>query len=166
MIGELRADQTVEADALLGRLQGQRSVHVGRDPDHELSAERSAGDWGGRGFPIVLHIDDGVLDDFAYPLKGIVGAFSQPAETRKLDTTSRVFLVILRPADSLVHLAENVNVQSRQGARTLRKWGRQAGRAVDLGWVDLRQDAAVQVPVVGVWAKGRWEPWCLAEKRK
>ena len=56
---------------------------------------------GGRGFPIVLHIDDGVLDDFSYPLKGFVGAFSQPAETRKLDTKSHVFLVILRPADSV-----------------------------------------------------------------
>jgi len=66
----------------------------------------------------------------------------------------------------LVHLAENVNVQSRQGARTLRKWGLQAGRAVDLGWVDLRQDAAVQVRVVGVWAKGHREPWWLAGKRK
>jgi hypothetical protein len=58
--------------------------------------------------------------------------------------TSFIKLLLQQPGQTfLVRLAENVNVQSRQGARTLRKWGLQAGRAVDLGRVDLRQDATV-----------------------
>lgn len=65
----------------------------------------------------------------------------------------------------LVRLAENVKVQTRRSAKTLQKWGLQAGRAVDLGWVDLRQDAAVRVRVVGIWAKGHREPWWLATNR-
>jgi len=65
----------------------------------------------------------------------------------------------------LVRLAENVKVQSRRGARTLRRWGLQPVRAVDLGWVDLRQDAAVQIRVVGIWAKGHRELWWLATNR-
>ncbi len=65
----------------------------------------------------------------------------------------------------LVRLAENVKVQHRRGAKTLRKWGLQPGRALDLGWVDLRQDADVQIRVVGIWAKGHREPWWLATNR-
>jgi hypothetical protein len=38
------------------------------------------------------------------------------------------------------------------GARRLRAWPRQPGPAVALGMVSLRQDRAVQVRVVGVWA--------------
>jgi len=62
----------------------------------------------------------------------------------------------------LVRLQENVKVHTKRGAKTLRKHGLQAGRAVDLGWVDLRQDAAVRVRVVGIWAKGCRESWWLA----
>jgi len=62
----------------------------------------------------------------------------------------------------LVRLQEKVEVHSQRGSKTLPKYGLQAGRAVDLGWVDLRQDAAVRVRVVGIWAKGLREPWWLA----
>jgi hypothetical protein len=62
----------------------------------------------------------------------------------------------------LVRLAEKVKVQTKRGGQTLRNWGLQPGRAVDLGWVDVRQDAAVRVRVVGIWAKGHREPWWLA----
>jgi hypothetical protein len=33
---------------------------------------------------------------------------------------------------------------------------------VDLGLVQLREDAAVQVRVVGIWARGQREPWWIA----
>ena len=36
------------------------------------------------------------------------------------------------------------------------------GNALDLGQVLLRQDGAVRVRVVGIWAKGAREPWWLA----
>ncbi len=48
------------------------------------------------------------------------------------------------------------------GGRLLRRWPLNPGQAVDLGWVFLRQDQAVQVRVIGVWALGQEEPWWLA----
>jgi hypothetical protein len=36
------------------------------------------------------------------------------------------------------------------------------GQKVDLGLVELRQDGAVQVRVIGVWARGQKEPWWIA----
>lgn len=48
------------------------------------------------------------------------------------------------------------------GGRLLRAWHLAPGQAVDLGWVFLRQDRAVRVRVVGVWALGQEEPWWLA----
>ena len=80
--------------------------------------------------------------------------------------TSIITLLLKQTGHSfLVRLAENVSVQSKRGTRTLRRWGLQPGRAVDLGWVDLRQDAAVNIRVVGIWAKGHREPWWLATNR-
>jgi hypothetical protein len=46
--------------------------------------------------------------------------------------------------------------------RLLRHWPLHPGQAVDLGWVFLRQDKAVRVRVLGVWAPGQEEPWWLA----
>jgi hypothetical protein len=43
--------------------------------------------------------------------------------------------------------------------RLLRHWPLHPGQAVDLGWVLLRQDKAVRVRVLGVWAPGQEEPW-------
>jgi hypothetical protein len=65
----------------------------------------------------------------------------------------------------LVRLADKVSVQTKRGSKLLRKCGLQAGHAVDLGWVKLRQDSAVTVRVVGIWAKGCREPWWLATNR-
>jgi hypothetical protein len=45
------------------------------------------------------------------------------------------------------------------GGRSLRHGQPAPGHAVALGWVLLRQDRAVQVRVVGVWAPGHGEPW-------
>ncbi len=42
----------------------------------------------------------------------------------------------------------------------------QPGHALDLGTVLLRQDGAVTVRVVGIWAKGQREPWWLATNLK
>jgi hypothetical protein len=49
-----------------------------------------------------------------------------------------------------------------RGARLLRAWHLQPGPAVDLGMVHLRQDRAVPVRVVGVWAPPQPEPWWWA----
>jgi hypothetical protein len=65
----------------------------------------------------------------------------------------------------LVRLADKVSVENKNGKRLLRKCGLQAGQAIDLGWVKLRQDALVTVRVIGVWARGRREPWWLATNR-
>jgi hypothetical protein len=48
------------------------------------------------------------------------------------------------------------------GGRPLRHWHLAPGRAVDLSWVLRRQDRAVHVRVIGVWAPGQREPWWLA----
>jgi hypothetical protein len=65
----------------------------------------------------------------------------------------------------LVRLQAKVSVGQDGEKRLLRNIGLQAGQAIDLGWVKLRQDAVVEVRVIGVWAKGRREPWWLATNR-
>lgn len=63
----------------------------------------------------------------------------------------------------MVRLMPNVLVTiGSRGARLLRAWHLQPGQAVALGVVHLRQDRAVQVRVVGVWALSQPEPWWLA----
>jgi hypothetical protein len=94
------------------------------------------------------------------------GVFACFLADRGFRRTSFITLLLKQTGHSfLVRLAENVTVQAKRGSRTLRKWGLQPGRAVDLGWVDLRQDAAVNIRVVGIWAKGHREPWWLATNR-
>jgi hypothetical protein len=63
----------------------------------------------------------------------------------------------------VVRLVPDVMVTTgSRGSRLLRAWHLQPGQAVDLGLVQLRQDCAVQVRVVGVWAPRQPEPWWLA----
>lgn len=62
----------------------------------------------------------------------------------------------------LVRLQDKVCVRTKKGNLTLRRQGLQPGQALDLGWVKLRQDGAVLVRVVGIWAKGLREPWWIA----
>jgi hypothetical protein len=62
----------------------------------------------------------------------------------------------------VVRIADKITVEDKKGKRLLTKCGLQPGHALDLGTVLLRQDAAVRVRVVGIWAKGQREPWWLA----
>jgi hypothetical protein len=63
----------------------------------------------------------------------------------------------------VVRLVPDVLVTTGSGgARLLRAWHLHPGQAVDLGVVHLRQDRAVQVRAVGVWAPNQQEPWRLA----
>ncbi len=57
-------------------------------------------------------------------------------------------------------------VETAKFKRLLKKCRLQPGHALDLGWVRLRQDGAVQVRVIGLWAKGQKEPWWLATNRE
>jgi hypothetical protein len=59
----------------------------------------------------------------------------------------------------VVRLVPDVMVTTGSGGgRLLRAWHLQLGQAQDLRAVHLRQDRAVQVCVVGVWAPGHREP--------
>jgi hypothetical protein len=62
----------------------------------------------------------------------------------------------------VVRLVPDVMLPTGSRGRLLRAWHLQPGHAVDLGVVHLRQDRAVQMRVVGVWAPGQQEPWWLA----
>jgi Transposase DDE domain len=67
------------------------------------------------------------------------------------------------PQAFVVRLVSDVMVDTgSEGSRLLRAWHLAPGQAVDLGPVWLRQDRAVRVRVVGVWAPGQREPWWLA----
>ena len=66
----------------------------------------------------------------------------------------------------LVRMQDQVMVETPKFKRLLKKCPLQPGHAVDLGWVRLRQDGAVQVRVIGLWAKGQKEPWWLATNRE
>jgi hypothetical protein len=63
----------------------------------------------------------------------------------------------------VVRLVPDVMVAAgSHGGRLPRAWHLQPGQAVDVGVVHRRQDRAVQVRVVGVWAPRQPEPWWLA----
>ncbi len=62
----------------------------------------------------------------------------------------------------VVRLIPDVMVHKGGICRSLRNWHLKMGQAVDLGEVWLRQDRAVRVRVIGVWAPGQEEPWWLA----
>lgn len=62
----------------------------------------------------------------------------------------------------LVRIADQITVEFKKRKRLLKKCGLQPGHALDLGIVLLRQDGAVRVRVIGIWAKGQREPWWLA----
>jgi hypothetical protein len=62
----------------------------------------------------------------------------------------------------LVRIADKLTVEFKKDKRLLKKCGLQPGHALDLGRVLLRQDGAVCVRVIGIWAKGQREPWWLA----
>ena len=66
----------------------------------------------------------------------------------------------------LVRVQDQVMVETPKFKRLLGKCQLQPGHAVDLGWVRLRQDGAVRVRVIGLWAKGQKEPWWLATNRE
>ena len=62
----------------------------------------------------------------------------------------------------LVRITDQITVEFKKGRRLLKQCGLQPGHALDLGWVLLRQDGALRVRVIGIWAKGQREPWWLA----
>ncbi len=66
----------------------------------------------------------------------------------------------------LVRISEQITVEFKKGKRLLKKCGLQPGHAMDLGTVLLRQDGAVHLRVIGIWAKGQREPWWLATNRE
>ena len=66
----------------------------------------------------------------------------------------------------LVRMQDQVMVETPKFKRLLGKCQLPPGHAVDLGWVRLRQDGAVRVRVIGLWAKGQKEPWWLATNRE
>ncbi len=65
----------------------------------------------------------------------------------------------------LVRIGDQVTVENQKGKRLLRCSGLQPGHAVDLGEVRVRQDGATTLRVIGIWAKGKREPWWLATNR-
>jgi hypothetical protein len=70
------------------------------------------------------------------------------------------------PHSFLVRISDQIIVEDKKSKRLLKKCGLQPGQAIDLGIVTLRQDAAVKVRVIGIWAKGQKEPWWLATNRQ
>jgi len=66
----------------------------------------------------------------------------------------------------VVRIGDQLTIQTKKKKRLLHQCGLQAGHALDLGFVLLRQDGAVTVRVVGIWAKGAREPWWLATNRE
>jgi len=72
-------------------------------------------------------------------------------------------LLLERKLNFAVRLQEDVYARPRKNRqRLLSKMGLQPGQVLDLGWVDLRGDSAVNTRVIGVWARGTREPWWLA----
>jgi hypothetical protein len=62
----------------------------------------------------------------------------------------------------VVRLKRDVTVRLPEGARLLKSLAVAEGERRDFGLVELRQDGAVRVRLIGVWAKGAKEVWWLA----
>ncbi len=64
----------------------------------------------------------------------------------------------------VIRLPRHLGAAREAGASPvpLARWPLQPGHGVDLGWVELGSRSAVRVRVVGLWARGRHEPWWLA----
>jgi hypothetical protein len=66
----------------------------------------------------------------------------------------------------VVRLMDDVQVELEPGRKVaLAQVPLARGRVIDLGRVPLRSDGAVEVRVVGYWARGSKEPWWLATNR-
>jgi len=98
---ELGADKAVEADALLGGLEGKRSMNVRRNPDKEAAAVGSAGQGRRRLLSVFSHIRDAFGDKLADPLKSRLRSLGQPAQRRKFQTEAGIFSVVFRPSDPI-----------------------------------------------------------------
>jgi hypothetical protein len=66
----------------------------------------------------------------------------------------------------VVRIAGKIIIEDKRGKRLLVDIRLKPGQVIDLGWVRLRQDGAVTVRLIGVWAKGQKEPWWLATDLK
>ena len=66
----------------------------------------------------------------------------------------------------LVRIGDQIMVETPKFRRLLSRCPLQPGQARDLGTVLLRQDGAVSVRVIGIWAKGQREPWWVATNRE
>ncbi len=66
----------------------------------------------------------------------------------------------------VVRIGDQLTIDTKKKRRLLHQCGLQAGHALDLGFVLLRQDGAVTVRVVGIWVRGAREPWWLATNRE
>lgn len=66
----------------------------------------------------------------------------------------------------LVRIGDQIMVEAPKWRRLLSRCPLQPGQARDLGTVLLRQDGAVSVRVIGIWAKGQREPWWIATNRE
>jgi hypothetical protein len=66
----------------------------------------------------------------------------------------------------LVRIGDQIMVETPKWRRLLARCPLQPGQARDLGTVLLRQDGAVAVRVIGIWAKGQREPWWVATNRE
>lgn len=75
-------------------------------------------------------------------------------------------LIEQRGHSFIVRIGDQITIETKKGKRLLKRCGLQPGHALDLGLVLLRQDGAVMVRVVGIWAKGQREPWWLATNRE
>lgn len=73
-------------------------------------------------------------------------------------------LLIDLELDFVVRLKDDVHVHLPRlpDPVALSNLGLKRGKTMDLGWVPIRQDAAVQVRVIGVWAPRAKSPWWLA----
>lgn len=68
-----------------------------------------------------------------------------------------------RNLDFVVRLQQDVYARVPEaGPRLLSRMGLAPGRVMDLKWVQLREDEAVRVRVIGVWSRKSREPWWLA----
>ena len=62
----------------------------------------------------------------------------------------------------VVRLKRDVTVRLPEGACLLKSLAVREGERRDFGFVELRQDGAVRVRLIGVWARGAKEVWWLA----
>ena len=93
----LHGCKAIETHSRFCRFDDQFTMDFRRNPNHEFSAESAAG----QGFPCLAHIGNHLCNNFPNSSERSFRGGGQPTQAGKLGTKPNVFLILIRPCDTI-----------------------------------------------------------------